>query len=97
MKKLIEGLFLFCFLFFVILFITKNNNYYENEKVLTEEAIERFEEDIKSGKEIITSNYIIEPKDYSNKANILGLKCSNMIEKGVNRILKKFLDYLNKR
>ena len=95
MKKLIKLLFVFIFLLFLILFITRGNNYYENERILSPEAIERFEEDIKNGKEIVTSNYITEPKDYHNKANIIGLKCSNTIEKIVNRILKKLLKYLN--
>ena len=96
MKKIIKVVFLFLFLFYIILFITKNNNYYENEKILTPEAIERFEDDIKSGRKIVTSDYIIEPKNYKNKANILGIKSSNTIEKIVNKLLKRFLDYLNK-
>ena len=95
MKKSIELVFIFLFLFFLILFITKNNNYYENERVLTKEAIERFEDDIKNGREIVTSNYINEAKDYSNKASIIGLKCSNAIEKIINKLLGKFLRYID--
>ena len=97
MKKIIKLLFIFLFILFIILFLNKNNNYYENERVLTDEAIERFENDIRNGKDIVVSNYIPMKKDYSNRANIMGLKCSSMIEKIVNRCLKKFLDYLNSK
>ena len=82
--------------------IQVNHNYDQHtytidlRKPLTPEAIERFEDDIKSGRKIVTSDYIIEPKNYKNKANILGIKSSNTIEKIVNKLLKRFLDYLNK-
>lgn len=91
MKKILQMISIIVFVLFLILFLNKNNNYYENERVLTEEAITRFEQDLKEGKKIVPSNYISEKKDYNNKASRLGMKCSSMIEKTVNKALKKVL------
>lgn len=94
MKKTIKLLFLVLVVLFLILFLDKNNHYYENEKILTDEAIARFEEDLKEGKEIVPSNYITEKKEYNNKASKIGLECSKIIEKIMNKLLKKFIESL---
>ena len=94
MKKVIRGIVTILVILFLILFLNKNNNYYENEKILTEEAILQFEKDLEEGKELIPSNYITPRKDYDNKVSKLGRKCSNAIEKVVNKLLKKFLESL---
>mgnify|MGYP003571241610 CR=1 FL=1 len=91
MKKLIKLIFMVLVVLFLILFLNKNNNYYENENILTQEAIIQFEQDLKEGKDIVPSNYITKKKDYNNKASIFGRKCSNLIEKGVNKVIKKLL------
>lgn len=77
---------------FLIAFLNKNNNDYANENILTEEAIIRFEEDLKEGKKIVPSNYITPKKEYNNKASKIGLQASNLIEKVVNKLLKKFIE-----
>ena len=92
MKKVIKGIFILLFLLFLLIFVNKNNNYYESNTILTKEAIEAFEEDIKEGKQIIPSNYIQPKKEYNNGMSKLGLKSSKVIENIVNRILKKLLD-----
>ena len=94
MKKLIKPCFFILIILFVIIFLNRNN---ENigDNVLSEESIIRFEEDLKEGKEIIPSNYLTPKKDYHNKANKIGMKCSNMIEKAVNKVLQKLLDSID--
>ena len=94
MKKLIKPCFFILIILFVIIFLNRNN---ENigDNVLSEESIIRFEEDLKEGKEIIPSNYLTPKKDYQNKANKIGMKCSNMIEKAVNKVLQKLLDSID--
>lgn len=92
MKRAIKGVFLMLLLFFLVLFLNKNNNYYENETILTEAAIEEFERDLKEGKKINPSHYIQPKKDYNNQVCKIGIKCSMMIEKAVNTLLKKILD-----
>jgi hypothetical protein len=88
MNKIIKIVFILIFILFLALYLSRYDSYYENQNVLTNEAIEKFEDDIKNGKEIIASNYLQEEKNYNNKVAKMGLKTSNLIEKGVSKILK---------
>lgn len=81
---------------FFSLFLSRYNNYYENQKVLTDEAIKRFEQDLKDGKEIVASNYLKEEKNYNNKASKIGIKTSNFIEKSFDKGLSFLMNYLEK-
>ena len=92
MKKVIKIIFFILCILFLLLFLNKNNNYYENENILTQEAIHRFEQDLKEGKEIVPSHYITPKKEYNNKASFFGLRCSRMIEKLTNQLLKKLIE-----
>lgn len=92
MKKLIKGAFLFLSLFFCFTFFNKNTEYYNQDSILTQEAIQEFEKDLKEGKKIQPSYYIQPKKDYNNQACKIGMKCSKAIEKVVNRLLQKLLN-----
>lgn len=83
---------------FFSLYFSKYSNfyYYENRKVLTDEAMEKFEKDLKAGKTIKLEDYIPKEKDYNNKASRLGLKTSNLIDKCFTKSLKLFAKYLSK-
>lgn len=98
MKRIIKGLFIIIIILFLSLYFSKyTNEYYVNKNVITEEAMERFENDLKTGKEIDAKNYLPEEKDYSNRISDLGLKTSNLIEKAFKKALKysmKCLEYL---
>lgn len=94
MKNLIKGVGIVVLILFFSLFFSRYNNYYENKKVLTDEAIERFERDLKDGKEIVASNYLEEEKNYNNKASKIGLKTSKAIEKTFNKGLGLIMKYL---
>jgi len=94
MKRLIKPCFFILIVLFVIIFLNRNNEYV-NANVLSEESIIRFEEDLKKGKEIIPSNYLNPKKDYENKANKIGMKCSNLIEKAVNKVLQRLLESID--
>lgn len=67
----------------------------ENKTVLTDEAIIRFEKDLKNGKKINPSDYIIKEKDYNNKACKIGLKISKIIENSFKNGFHFILRYLN--
>lgn len=82
-------------LFFSLYFSKYNMDYYENKSVLTEEAIERFEKDMKEGKKIVASNYLPKEKDYDNRISKIGVKSSEMIEKAFDKGLKIVMKYLN--
>lgn len=64
----------------------------ENRKktALTEEAIRKYEQDLKAGKKIDMKNYITEEKVYSNRISNVALGATGIIEKGFNTII----DYL---
>ena len=75
-------------MFLSVYFSRYNSNYYENQNVLTEEAIVKFEQDINEGKDITVSSYLKEEKNYDNKISEIGLKISNTIEVGFKKGLK---------
>lgn len=94
MKRIAKIILVVILILFFSLFFSRYNNYYENKKVLTDEAIERFEEDLKAGKEIVASNYLEKDKNYNNKASRMGLKASKIIEKTFNKGLGLIMKYL---
>ena len=97
MKKIFSIISIILVVVFLSLYFSKNNTeYYMNQKVLTEEAIERFENDLKEGKEINPNDYIPKEKDYNNKVSKLGLKTSNFVDKVFNKSLKLFAKYISK-
>ena len=97
MNKFIKVLLLFIVIIFLVMFFTSSSGYYEyelNKKTnLTQEAIERFEQDVKEGKEIDINNYLVnEKKDYNNKFSNAGLTLSNNIKKIFSEGVKFIFD-----
>lgn len=89
MNKTIKIIGIVLFVMFLSVYFSRyNTNYYENRNVLTEEAIVKFEQDIKEGKDISINTYLKEEKDYNNKASTIGLKLSQGIEIGFKKSLK---------
>ena len=89
MNKTIKIIGIVLFIMFLSVYFSRyNTNYYENRNVLTEEAIVKFEQDIKEGKDISINTYLKEEKDYNNKASTIGLKLSQGIEIGFKKSLK---------
>lgn len=93
---MIGGVFI---ILFVSLYITQMSGYYQyNESkktTLTADAIERFEKDVREGKEIVANNYLAEEKNYSNHISKLGMKISSTIEKGFNKTMNVIFNELN--
>ncbi len=95
MNRLIKVIMIIIIIFFLSLYFTKySSDYYEMKSNLTEEAIKKYEKDLKEGKNIIPSNYIKEEKNYNNKASKLGLSLSHLIEKLVDDSFKYMMKYL---
>lgn len=98
MKEKVLKYFLFIFIgIFLILLVAQMTGYYESPKtkakILTEEQIKIFEEEIKNGKEIDISGYTKDiEKDYSNKlsSNIykLSLKLESVVDSTIKSIFK---------
>lgn len=76
---------------FTTLYITQALGYFESTSrktnVLTEEAVKRFEEDLKQGKTVKASDYVKKENDYHNKISKSGVAVSNMIENTFNRFM----------
>lgn len=92
---------LLCFLFlFITIYISDQKGYYKygthERKILTDDAIQRFEEDIKNGNAIDVNNYYVEDKDYSNNVSKVGLKISNGIGGFIRSKIVSFFDSITK-
>ena len=95
MKRLIKLIGIILLIFFLALYLSSyNTSYSENKNILTEDAIKRFEKDLKEGKKINVNNYIEKEKNYNNKVSTYTLKLSNLIDKCINKSLKLVLKYL---
>ena len=97
MKKIIKlSLVLIVVLFFSLYLTRYTNSYYQNNSILTEQAIEKYEKDLKEGKKIDPNNYKEREKQYNNNITKLGMKTSSIIEKAFKTSLKYMMKYLNK-
>ena len=95
MNNLLKVLFVIIIIFFLSLYFSKyNNEYFESKNTLTEEAIKKYENDLKNGEKINPNNYRIEEKNYNNKASILGIKASRLIESTFRKGMKYIVKYL---
>lgn len=98
-KNTFRIIFLTLVLLFIGLYFASNSGYidnsYKNKKILTEEQIKIFEEDVKNNKPINIDNYVIDKEEqYDNKLSKIGLKISNTIgkcfESAINYVFGKF-------
>ena len=95
MNKIIKIILIIIIIFFLSLYFSNyNTGYYENKTYMTEEAIKKYENDLKEGKTIISNSYIPKEKNYNNSFSKIGLKSSNLIEKVINKTLKYLVKYL---
>ena len=99
-KKVFRFLLLTLFVTFMAIYVSKSAGYieYENRKqvALTEKQIEKFEADVKAGKNVDLTVYLKQnERNYQNKLSNLGLKVSNVMEKGVNKVVKVSFKFLS--
>ena len=92
-------LFLFCM--FLLLYYSSSHGYYEyktyKKRVLTSESILEFEKDINNGEDVTINEYVInDKKDYSNKFNRAGSEIGLLIEKFMNKGIKKTLEVIRR-
>ena len=88
------------FISFLTLYLSQNSGYYQYEQYkktsFTKEQIQKFEQDIKAGKQVDITNYLDNNvEDYSNKVSNLGLSLSRGIEETVKKGLNKVIELLN--
>ena len=86
MDKIIKFLGLLMVVFFIVMLFSSSSGYYEYEinkkSNLTQEAIIKFEQDVKDGKDIDVEEYLVKKEnDYTNNFTKTGLSISNKIER----------------
>ena len=81
---------------YIALYFSYQNGYYEirnnEKKILTEEMIKEYEEDLKNGVDVTSKEYTVVRKDYSNTYTKNLLKVSRKIENSLDRIIKYFFN-----
>ncbi len=103
-NKIFNNILFVLLIIFLTIFVSNKYGYFEHEKhrqvALTQEQIERFEEDIKNGKDISLENYKV-TINYQTKLSQAGLNISNyistVIRKGVNSIFKNVEKVVNQK
>lgn len=98
--KHIARLVIFTFvILFSTLYVTQALGYYEynNKKIntLTEDAVDKFEKDVQSGKSIKASNYLKKENDYNNNLSKGGMMLSRLIEKTFDGIMDSIFKSIN--
>lgn len=89
------------FIIYLSLTIAMSAGYYEarlSEKTtITKEAMQRFENDIKMGKEVDIKDYLQEEnKDYSNATTKAGVALSNLTENFMSKGIIEIIEVLKK-
>lgn len=91
---------------FIGIYFASNSRYIDyqarNKKILTEEQIKKFEDDVKENKVIDINNYISTKEDeYDNKISSISLKISQTIGKAfentINFIFKELENTMNSK
>ena len=100
-NKIFKGLLFLLLGIFFVMIITCSNGYYEyelNKKTsLTNEAIEKFEYDLKNGKKIDINDYVkTDTKNYDNKVSRAGNSISRKIDKTMSLGIKYLFKYIEK-
>ena len=84
---------IFFFIMFIALYFTQITDLYQynqyNKMTITKEAMERFERDVESGKDITINDYLDTVKDYSNAVSNLGYKTSSFLSEFMNEGIRK--------
>ena len=99
-KYIVKLFIVVIFISFLTLYLSQNYGYYQYEQYkktrFTNEQIKKFEQDIKSGKQVDITDYLDNSDtDYSNKVSDLGLNLSRGIEKTIKKGINKVISLLN--
>lgn len=99
--KIFWSIFFGLFIIYISIFMASKSGYYEYEnktkKVLTEEKMKEFENDVKKGKNIDLKNYFKnEDINYENKITNVGSKFSSFINAFVNEGLETSFKVMEK-
>ncbi len=100
-KRFFRFCFIILFICFLTLYFSQTAGYYEyeqhNKTTLTKEQIEKFEQDVASGKNVDIDDYVItKNQDYSNNISDLGYNVSKNIGNYVTSGIEGTFNTINK-
>lgn len=100
-SKVFWTIMLVLFIIFISIFVASSSGYYEyenkNKKVLTEEKMKEFEEDVANGKSVDLKNYFEDnTKNYENKVTDAGNLVSNVISTSILKGLEESFKLIEK-
>ena len=100
MKKTFKIIFLIVILLYLLLYFSYKNGYYKDlnkeKKILTEEKIKEYEEDLKNGVDVSQKDYIVVTPSYDNTYTRAFLRLSKTIEKGFDKTIKYLFKKLSR-
>ncbi len=101
LNKVLRNFLFLLFFIYVTIFVSNELGYYDYQKTkqvtLTNEQIEKFEEDIKNGIDISIEDYVVDiKKDYQNTLSEASLGFSNFISKTVKKGTESVFNALGK-
>jgi len=100
MKKGIKIVFIGIVALYLLLYFSYKNGYYRDinneKKILTEEKIKEYEEDLKNGVDVTKKEYVVVAPSYDNNLTRGFLKISKTIESGFDKTIKYIFKKLNK-
>ena len=96
-KKVFKGIILLLIVSFLGLYYAYSNGYYEKQAkdkiLMTNENIEKFEQDLKDGKVLSLEDYEVKKEDYSTKTSKFSLnissKATKLVDSAIKYIFKK--------
>jgi hypothetical protein len=99
--KILKLSFILLFIAFIVAYSIGESGYYEyklsNKKNLTDEQIEKFEQDIKDGKDIDIADYLSDDKiDYTNSLSRTTYKFSDKLNKVLKNGIETIFKFANK-
>ena len=87
-KKIFKFIFGLIFIAFIISYVIEESGYYEynlrNKTVMTKESMERFEKDLKDGKDVLMEDYVVN----TTNTNKVSFKVNSFLKKGIEGMFK---------
>lgn len=96
-KKIFKLIFSCLFITFIISYVIEKTGYYEynlqNKMIMTNEAMAKFEKDLKEGKDVRKEDYLVSTeKDYTSPltkgTNKVSLKVNSLLKDAVEGVFK---------
>ena len=100
-NKFIKTIFLLLFIIYMTIYFSQISGYYEYRNYLhaslTKDQILKFEDDIKNGKNVKLTDYVVNTnKNYQTNLSKFGNNLSNVICKLINKGINSSFEFLNK-